>query len=1246
MTLTAAQQTAIAARGNVLVVAGAGTGKTRTLVERCVACLLSEQPRASIDEILMVTFTEAAAAEMRQRIRQRLEEERQRQSDDARWREQLALFETAHFGTLHSFCFQLVRQHFYQLELDPQMSVLAQDEARLLAEETLDRLLQGHYAGQGATARAVQQLIQTQGRGWDKPICSLVLRLHHYGQTLPDPTAWLQSQLALFATPEPLVWRQWLAHAVAGFPLQWLPVLDSLSSSNQVAAHCAAAARQLGNEPSAVALAVAFGEITLARQNCPRGKKTLWIAPLDDFFAEADFLSSLICAPGGPDPLTEDWTWVRDPMKTLLELSDEFSRSFSEAKRELGVVDFHDLEQFSLRLLWDPATNQPTAVARDWQTKLRFIFVDEYQDINAAQDQIIRALARADPEANRFLVGDVKQSIYRFRLANPHIFQSYVEEWSLGAGQVLPLVDNFRSREGLLDFINSVFSLLITRDLGGVDYAANAALRFGAPHDRAALSAAADPKPAVELHLLLKGGGEIPEDDEDPPEGLAEVIDLLEADKEARLVALRLRELQAQQHPIWDLETRRFRPVQWGDMAILLRSPARKAESYAKEFARLNLPLQMARGGFYRSLEVSDLLSLLQLLDNPLQDLPALAVLHSPLVGLTADELAEIRLTALKVRFWTALRRWHQNRALGPRGEHHRPAGEMAQASVPGAVPEPETFRKVSTFLERFVRWRHLARQASLSRCLENVLAETHYASWVLTQPRGAQRHANLQRFITLAQEFDRFQRQGLFRFLKFIEAQQVAEAEPEVAACSPENAVRLMSIHQSKGLEFPVVVVADLGKPFNLTDLRAEIILDEQFGLCPQVEPPHSGNRYPSLPCWLARRRQLRELLGEELRLLYVAMTRARDTLILSGTVAQNKLSGLWQQPRQPSTALLAGARAYTDWLGLWFSLNARTEAKDGVTGETTLLRWSIHDPAQLLGSEDQTPVLEPAKPCEIAFESEAWRLVQQRLSWQYRFSPATQQPAKTSVSVLRRQAGEANQDDEAAHFLALADPSLGASAPICSATGLSQKTRSTSKLSAAGIGSAHHEFLQLVSLDRTGSALDLSQEAHRLQRETRLTPEQLAVLDFDGLAFFWDSTLGRRIRAEKDFVQRELAFTARFAPAELRAISDQARDPSLEGEFVLVQGVVDLAVIAPKGIWLIDFKTDQLVPNELAARVKTYEPQLRLYSAALSKIYQRPVSESWIYFLGLREAVPVDLEMVAGCPPASEGPPIANSE
>lgn len=1230
--LTPAQQEAIVARGNVLVVAGAGTGKTRTLVERCLNCLLNEKPRLSLDEIFMVTFTEAAAAEMRQRIRDRLEEERRRHGEDTRWEEQLALFDTAHIGTLHSFCLQLVRQHFYQLELDPQLSVLPQEEARLLADETLDHLFQRHYAGRCSNAQAVQQLIQTQGRGWDKPIRGLVWRLHHYAQSLPNPTGWVEGQLALFAAPEPLTWRLWLLDAVVDWRKQWFATLETLSTSNKLAARCAGVLLKIPPSASPNDLVAAFGEITLARKNFPRGKKALWFEPLEGFLDDADFLSSLLCAPGSPDPLVEDWAWVRDPMSTLLELAREFSRSFNEAKRELGVVDFQDLEQYALRLLWDHATNRPTDIARRWRNKLRFLFVDEYQDINAAQDQIVLALGREGGQANRFLVGDVKQSIYRFRLANPAIFRGYAEQWARGDGSAIPLVENFRSREGLLNFINSVFSLLMHRELGGIEYDPGAALRFGAHRDRGRLSVAANPIPCVELHLRLKGSNGSPnEDSSESLEGLGEVVDLQEADKEARLVALRLRELRAQRHPVWDVQTSQFRPVDWHDMAILLRSPAKKAESYAKEFARLDLPLQVARGGFYRSLEISDLLSLLALLDNPLQDLPALAVLHSPLVGLTANELAEIRLTLPKARFWTALTGWHRNQGAKSASSAQPLNGRPEEAgSSPCAGPPrstfagPVTYRTVTTFLDRFARWRRLARQISLSRCLETVLAETHYASWLLTQPRGTQRHANVQRLVTLAQEFDQFQRQGLFRFLKFIEDQQAAETEPDVAAASQENAVRLMSIHQSKGLEFPLVVVADLGKPFNLADLSAEIILDEQYGLCPQIKPPHTGKRYPSLSYWLARRRQRHELLGEELRLLYVAMTRARDALILSGSLPHDKLSQFWLQPSRADTATLSAARSYIDWIGLWFSLNVGDAAKDKLHGETALLRWFLHDDSELVMPDSQTQRVQAPETSTITVGSGTWRQLEQRLSWQYPFTAATREPAKTSVSALRRQAE--TDGDDAATLLAPEERSSRAKARTQRAKASPGSVGfSSTRLTAAEVGNAHHQFLQLVAVERTHSVAALGEEANRLMQEGRLAPEQLAVLDYEALTRFWNSDLGARIRNRQRFIHRELAFTTRFSPTELAALLGQPRDPSLESELVLVQGVVDLAVVAPQEIWLVDFKTDQLQPIELASRLKVYEPQVRLYAEALSQIYRRPVSETWLYFLGLKQAVAV---------------------
>jgi ATP-dependent helicase/nuclease subunit A len=1254
MSLTSTQQQAIAARGNVLVVAGAGTGKTRTLVERCLNCLLEEQPPASLEEILMVTFTDAAAAEMRQRIRARLEQERKRQPDNPRWDEQLALFETAHIGTLHGFCLQLVRQHFYELELDPQLAVLAEEEARLLAGETLDDLLQRHYAGRSPAAEAVQQLIQAQGRGGDKPIRRLVLRLHHYTQTLPHPAGWFRDQLAMFASPEPTVWRQWLAEGVADWRRRWLPLLNEHASRNDVAAECAKALESIAGADLAAAsrekTAAILETVCAAPQNCPRGKKTEWIKPLKDFLDEADFLLSLV-KDEPQDPLVEDWNWARGQMTALLQLAREFTEAFTEAKRELGVVDFHDLEQHALRLLWDSETNQPTKTAQQWRKKLRFVFVDEYQDINAAQDKIIEALSREGAGANRFLVGDIKQSIYRFRLADPHIFQQYIEAWRGEAGRAIPLVENFRSREGVLAVINSLFGVVMQRELGGVRYDEQTMLRFGAPEERRALSTAADSTPCVELHLRVKGGRDDAEDDE-ASEGLAEVAELEEADKEARLVALRLRELKARREPVWDEQAKGFRPVAWSDMAILLRAPSGKAESYAKEFARLHVPLLVARGGFYESLEISDLLSLLNMLDNPLQDLPVLAVLHSPLVGLTLDELATIRLTAPKSHFWTALLKWHEEQIVA-----HNPKSDLQKAESGSQKTEEigsdsrftfhvsrftPAIRKVGMFLERFGRWRRLARLVSLSRCIEAVLSETHYAAWLLTQARGEQRHANVQRLVGLAQQFDQFQRQGLYRFLRFVEAQQDAETEPDVAAVSQEDSVRLMSIHQSKGLEFPVVVVADLGKPFNLSDLRADMILDEQYGLCPQIKPPQTGKSYPSLPYWLARQRQQRELLGEELRLLYVAMTRARDHLILSGGISETKFNRLWAASGEVNTAALLSARSYSDWVGLWFARQAglrreasspqsstAAEMKGGLLtqGESAGLRWVIHDDSELADPGAAEPQPEALGESLLTAEPAVWEKLRQRLEWQYPRAGATRQPAKTSVSALRRRAAAA--DDEAVRIAEFRDArqrNETADAKAHESEAASRITHHASRFTSAEIGTAHHEFLQLVSLDRVGSTEELEQEARRLRQAGAMTAEEVEHLDFKALAAFWESEVGRKVRAQAQFVQRELPFTIRFSPEELAALTGERPTPDLAEEFVVVQGVADLVVLLPEEIWLLDFKTDRVRPAELADKAEGYGPQLKLYARALSRIYRRPVSNCWLYFLAAQAAVRIE--------------------
>jgi ATP-dependent helicase/nuclease subunit A len=1292
--LTPSQRRAVVARGNVLVMAGAGTGKTHTLVERCLHCLCSEQPPASLAEILVVTFTEAAAAEMRRRLREQLEEKLRAAPDEPRWTEQIALFDTAHIGTLHSFCLKLVREHFHEMGLDPQLAVLDTGEARLLADETLNEELQAHYAGQDDLAGAVQKLIQIYGGGRDQAIRQLVLRLHHYAQTRPDADGWLARQIEKFASAVPDEWREWLLGGIRAWRDEWLPVLENLGtpasgtarsprdelragpaagapSNNEKAAELADILRRLPENFSRADAAGILGQIISADGNWPAKRKTVLRKPLEDLFDEAKFLVSLATVKNGNDPLAEDWDWVRGPMGALVRLTQNFSTRFAARKRDDGVLDFHDLEQFALKLLWNFAANQPTSVAGYWRQKIRFVFVDEYQDINAAQDKIIQALSRdpfgvpsrttrdgltpkppegGTPNAgNRFLVGDVKQSIYRFRLADPKIFRDYAQSWRGNNGQTISLAENFRSREGLLNFVNSVFEPLMREEIGGVRYDADARLQFGAPSRRAELSAVKDASPRAELLLRFKKGRHDAEPGDES--GDDDLADLQETEKEARLLALRLKRLAAGKHEIWDAEKKNFRPAEWRDMAVLLRAPSGKAEIYAKEFQRAGVPLVVERGGFYDSNEIMDLLSLLQLLDNPLQDVPAIAVLRSPLVGLSLDELAQIRLAAKGVHFWTALNRW---RDVTRDGGH-----------VTGLEATAETFPRVDKFLGNFFRWRQLARQASLSQCLESMLAETQYAEWLLARPRGGQRRANVERFLGLAQKFGQFQRQGLFRFLKFIEAQREAEVEPDVAAVADENAVRLMSIHQSKGLEFPVVAVADLAKPFNTQDLRGEIIFDETFGLCPRIKPPHTGCRYPSLPYWLAQQHQRREQWGEELRLLYVATTRARDTLILTGAVTENKWESLWVKPEAITIQAIVAAKSYADWLGLWFAHNRvqspsafaklrrdeKPKAQSATEGELPHLHWRIADDAELRdvsicrsrpvlrnstaeggGDEAQTTDQSetPSASAEhvvsykntIELDTATAERLRAILSWKYPFAAATQRAAKSSVTALRRQAaGEV--DDEAEQIFRLQFSAKRLAKTLAPPAENPKSEIRNPKLSAADAGTAHHKFLQQVALANANDIAALKSEANRLEQEKVLSADERAALALEDIAAFWNSEPGQKIRAQAANVRRELAFTARFSPAELAAITGAKSAPGLEDEFVVVQGVADLVVLLPEEIWLVDFKTDEVRPAELPEKARLYALQLKLYAHALEKIYSRPVTERWLHFLAARTTV-----------------------
>ncbi len=1138
--------------GNLIVVAGAGTGKTYRLVQTCLARL---REGVGIDEILVVTFTKAAAAELRHRIAQALQQAFAADPGSAHLARQIALLDRAQISTLHSFCLELVSRHFSDLGLSPRLMTLEAAQAAALQSETLDSLFESYYEAKSPSVQARRQLLLDRFHGDDRAVREAVVQLHEFTQTRPGPDRWLAARRADLLADDPQLWRESLPREIAQWVRRWRPAIEAQDPSpkkNPARALVLAAMDQ--NDVSAIAHIGASDDPLV----WPRGSKQHWRNPFKNFSARAAALAGWLKTPDH-DPLLEDWNLTREASLLLLEITQEFGGEFARLKRGRGLVDFHDLEQFSLQLLWDPKRNAPTPRAEFWQRRFQWIFVDEYQDINLAQDRILTALSRPGP-GNRFLVGDVKQSIYGFRHAEPRIFLDYEAKWA-GAGCDY-LLRNWRSCEPILTFVNALFRRLMTGEVGGVIYDDKASLQFADTPARASLSTKADPSPKVEVHMLASAA-EKPEDLDDPddrdepapeaPNPLAE-MDKIEA--EAEILARRFQQM-VESEPLM-LPT--GRPVGYGDIVILMRSAAGAVEAFAKVFSRRGIPFDARRSGFFNCVEILDLTNLLTILDNPLQDIPLLGVLRSPLGCFSIESLAEVRLAQPRGPFWQALI-------------------SCASSASPAAAPSRQ-------FLNRFNQWRALSRHTSLAQRLEIILEETGYEDWAAAQDRGPQRRANVRRLIDLARQFDELRGEGLYPFLQFVADQSASVGEIIPAPPDSQGAVRLMSVHQSKGLQFPVVAIAGLGKRFNLSDFKRLALLDDQFGVCLKARPPGKRVQYETLPFWAARLRGERRVLDEEMRILYVALTRAEHRLLLVATPAKKARESWAEGNAKP----LAEANSLLDWIGPFL---ARDDSRwlEQPTGVANAWTWQWHESlppsAQALPalSRDVTP-----SPGDLL-------ALRARLEWSYPFAADTVQEAKSSATALRRGLVD--------------EPELAR--PIST----SKRKQPPGSLRANELGQAIHRLLQLARFPSFSGAEALRLEIAHLVETGSLGAAEAEAIEPAKILRFWSGDFGRELLARQSSIRRELTFTARFTRADLMAVGAPLAAEFGGEEFVVVQGAADLVAILPDELWLVDFKTDRLPDELMAARVQEYSLQLRIYALALSRIYRKPVTRSFLFFL-----------------------------
>lgn len=1210
---TEEQWRAITARGNnLLVAAGAGAGKTAVLVERIIKRLTDPQGPLNVDQLLVVTFTNAAAAEMRERIGTALAAAIAMNPGDDRLARQLALLGRASIATLHSFCLDLLRQYFYRLELDPAFRVADVTEAELLRADVLERLFEERYQSEDS---AFLHLVDAYGGTHDDgQLQAILLQLDSYAGSHPEPSVWLQqlpqalqdsatrqswlAQLGSAVKEELAVARTSLqtALAIASKPDGPEQYLERLSSEleqvefvlDSVPADAWDQLRNLIQSINFARLPSKKGGDLLLREQAKQARD----AAKDGIKK----LSSKLLAQDAAD-LVAGLAAVAPSMELLCQLVLDFRASYAQAKRQKGLVDFNDLEHMALRVLRD--AGGPSSVALELRQRYAEILVDEYQDINGVQEAILQLVT--DPTgggSQLFMVGDVKQSIYRFRLADPslflHKYNAYSQQPEMG--ERIDLAHNFRSRASVLDAVNFLFRQLMTEQVGELAYDAAAELKSGAayPEEQHALT------PQVEVKLIERATTATTDAEED--DALAE---LDATSREARLVGIAIRQLVEESgHKVWDKQLKGYRPLAYRDIVILLRATYGRANAYLEQLRQLEVPVYAELGtGYFQATEVQIMLSLLQIIDNPRQDIPLAAVLRSPIVGLNGAELADIRLTLPQQSFYAAL---------------------VAASEQPTKLGE-----QAKHFLADLARWREQARRNNLSDLIWQVYRDTGYFRYVGAMPGGAQRQANLRALHDRARQYEQTSFRGLFRFLRFIERLQAEQSDLGTAPALGENddVVRIMSVHKSKGLEFPVVFVGGLGNQFNLQDLRRDLLIHKELGLGPMAVDLERRVRYPTLPRLVIEQRLLLETLSEELRVLYVALTRAREKLFLVGSVRNlERALGRWVQtaalPRSPQGALpnheLAQARCFLDWVGPALVRHPEIAPSLEVAGHTvpkSLLlqgepsRWHLQlvEPAELMSEPSaapETPELVSLAKHQVLPDHGWSQAVAERLNWVYPHAQLQGKHIKVSVSELKRRFE--SLDEEAAPIRWQRPPAIRP-AFLQQQIGPSQ----------AEIGSAIHLLLQHVDLTQRPTLGYLQQLQAEMLTNSLLSPETATRVDLDLVADFLQSEIGCRLR-QADQVWRELPFSLRLPATELYG-------PEAAGEHIFIQGIVDCVIREGEQAVLLDFKSDNVNQNTVTAAAASYRVQVDLYAQAITALLGLPVQERYLYFLRLGQAVQI---------------------
>lgn len=1197
MTWTPEQKAVIDLRErNILVSAAAGSGKTAVLVERIVGMLTDAAHPIDIDQLLVVTFTKAAAGEMRERIGRAIDGLLEKNPEDEHLMRQQTLIYNAQITTIDSFCNDILHNYFHLIGLDPDYRVADEGEQKLLKADVMEMLLEEKFA---QDSKEFQQFVDSYAVGRDdKELGNYILRLYEFSMSHPWPEEWLESCLTPYeaGSVEEMLESSW-ASELMGMIRKTLQDVKKMAEKALEICYEAGGPWMYGEALESDADLVAqylrcdnYEE--LGRAFSGRGKYAVLSRKKDETVLDEkrelvkqirdqmkkrlEGLEKQYFTSGAKEQY-ELLTGSQENVRMLVELAIAFSRRYQEAKREKNLLDFPDMEHLALEILTQRTEEGlvQTEAAKELALRYEEIMIDEYQDSNEVQELILTSISGAGRgKKNIFMVGDVKQSIYRFRMARPELFMEKYQKYSTqdGEEQRIDLHKNFRSREEVLTGANKLFSCLMTRRMGGIVYDEDAALNPGAEYPET------HGENRSELLLL---------DLEEDPEGAAEAEEN-ERELEARMVGTKILEMVGKQE-VYDKETGEMRKARFGDVVILLRTISGWAESFLKVLHTMGIPgYTGTRTGYFSSVEIQTVLSFLKILDNPRQDIALTAVLASPIGNFSSRELALVKSSGAEGDFYTVCRSY------------------LDQGT------DEKLKEKLMAFFDMLDEFRSWVPYLPMHELLWRIFDRTGYADYAAAMPGGEQRTANLRMLEEKAAAYEETSYRGLYNFVRYIENLRKAEIDYGEANIGGEEAdtVNIMSIHKSKGLEFPIVFVCGLHKSFNRMDVRSRVILHPDLGLGCDYTDPVLRVRIPLLMKRFLQKKTDEDNLSEELRVLYVALTRAKEKLILTGVLkgTEKKLS-LWNQNAPDEEGLsytaLSGAENCLDWIMPVVLSNSNGPfdlqfvtieglVKEEVKGQVSL-QMAGERLLKRKTEEEEAPVKQAREEIERLF------------SWKYPFEAGRKSGGQLTVSELKKMGME---EEEAGTVLIDVPPE-----PLIPAF---RKKDIPAK--GAALGTIYHKILEKLDYGQVRNRPQIQAQIQALKIQGFLTEEEETSVDCGMILRFVRSSLGRRMKDAflKESLYREQPFIIGVPAKEIKAEWNSE-------ELVLVQGIIDVWFEEEDGLVLADYKTDYTIDPSGEELVQKYKTQLEYYRKALSQVTGKPVKEAWIYSFWLGKAISV---------------------